>query len=101
MVKPSWQWTENDLLKMKGNKTEESLDLEFKGSQSLGIEENKKNEISKDVSAFANSEGGDIVYGVSEVGNPPSRFGDIDSGIDASLITPEWLEQVLSAERGG
>jgi hypothetical protein len=58
---------------------------------------NKKNEISKDVSAFANSEGGDIVYGVSELGRPPSRFGDIDSGIDASVITPEWLEQVINS----
>jgi hypothetical protein len=97
VAKPSWQWTENDLLKMKRNQTEESLNLEFKGSVSLGIDESKKSEISKDVSAFANSEGGDIVYGVSEVGKPPSRFGDIDSGIDASLITPEWLEQVINS----
>lgn len=97
MAKASWQWLEKDLLIMKRDQAQESLNLEFKGSASLGIEENKKNEISKDVSAFANSEGGDIIYGVSEVGKPPSRFGDIDSGIDASVITPEWLEQVINS----
>jgi len=97
MAKMSWQWTEDDLLKMKRDQIQESLYLEFKGSSSLGTEENKKNEISKDISAFANSEGGDVVYGVSEVGKPPSRFGDIDGGIDVSVITPEWLEQVINS----
>lgn len=84
MAKPSWQWTENDLLRMKRARTQESLYLEFKESASLGTKEGKKNELSKDVSVFANSEGGDIVYGVSEVGRIPSRFGDIDGGIDGS-----------------
>src|SRR4030043_659016 len=97
MAKPSWQWSEDDILKMKRDQTQESLYLEFKGSSSLSTEENKKDEISKDISAFANSEGGDLVYGVSEVGRPPSRFGDIDAGIDASIITPEWLEQVINS----
>jgi hypothetical protein len=97
MAKPSWQWIEDDLLKMKRDQTQESLYLEFKRTSSLGVEESKRNEISKDISAFANSEGGDVVYGVSEVGKPPSRFGDIDDGIDASVITPEWLEQVINS----
>ncbi len=97
MARSSWEWTENDLIEMKRNQDQESLNLEFKGSASLGMEDTRKNDISKDVSAFANSEGGDIVYGVTEAGTPPSRFGDIDDGIDASLINPEWLEQVINS----
>lgn len=93
-MKPSWEWIEDDLLSMKASKTQESLSLEFKSSLSLKNEDKKKNELSKDVSAFANSEGGDIIYGVSEIGKPPSIFGDIDEGIDPSNITPEWLDQV-------
>ncbi len=97
-MKPSWEWTEDDLLSMKANQIQESLHLEFKGSQSLDRNDNKKrNELSKDVSSFANSDGGDIVYGVSEDGKPPSKFGDIDEGINPSNITPEWVEQVLNS----
>lgn len=96
-MKPSWEWTEEDLLSMKANHTEESLSLEFKGSQSLGTNDRKRKDLSKDVSSFANSEGGDIIYGVSEARKPPSRFGDIDEGIDPSNITPEWVEQVLNS----
>ncbi len=96
-MKLSWEWTEDDLLSMKANQTEESLSLEFKSSPSLKNEDKKKNELSKDVSAFANSEGGDIIYGASESGKPPSIFRDIDEGIDSSNISPEWLEQVLNS----
>lgn len=96
-MKPSWEWTEDDLLSMKADQTEESLSLEFKRSQALGRSDKQKKDLSKDISAFANSTGGDIVYGVAEAGKPPSRFGDIDEGIDSSIISPEWVEQVLTS----
>lgn len=96
-VKPSWEWTEEDLLLMQDNKTQESLYLDFKGSRSLVNSDGAKKELSKDVSSFANSEGGDIVYGVSESGKSPSCFGSVDEGIDPSNITPEWVEQVLNS----
>ena len=97
MAKPASQWVEDDLLQMKRNETQESLYLEFKASTALGQDERKKDEIGKDVSAFANSEGGDIIYGVAEHEKPPSKFGDIDAGIDPAIISPEWLEQVINS----
>ncbi len=97
MQKVSWQLDETDLLRMKRDKIQESLNMDFKRTASLGLEEGKKSEISKDVSAFANSEGGDILYGILESGNPPSAFDNIDTGIDPAIITPEWLEQVINS----
>ena len=43
-MKPSWEWTEDDLLSMKANQAEESLSLEFKRSQSLQMTERSKKE---------------------------------------------------------
>lgn len=96
-MKPSLEWTEDDLLSMKSDQIQESLSLEFKSSKALEKSDKKRTDLSKDVSAFANSEGGDIIFGVAEVGKPPSRFGDIDEGIDPLNVSPEWLEQVLNS----
>ncbi|MFC1915217.1 helix-turn-helix domain-containing protein [Chloroflexota bacterium] len=96
-MKPSWEWTEDDILSLKDSRAQESLYLEFKSSASLAKDDRKRDELSKDVSAFANSEGGDILYGVSEYGKAPSSFGDIDNGIDPHDITPEWVEQVIQS----
>nr|WP_248278133.1 ATP-binding protein [Paenibacillus sp. SZ31] len=53
-----------------------------------------KKELSKDVSAFANSDGGILVYGVVEEGNIPVR---IDNGCDPVKVTREWIEQVIDS----
>ena len=52
-----------------------------------------KNELIKDVSAFANSAGGTIVYGIIEKGHLPEA---IDTGFDPNVVTREWLEQVIN-----
>jgi hypothetical protein len=96
-MKPSWEWAEDDLLSMKATQTEESLSFEVKRSQALERSDKNKRELSKDISAFANAVGGDIIYGVAEIGTSPSRFGDIDDGIDPTTISPEWVEQVLTS----
>jgi len=96
-MKPSWEWTEDDILSLKDSRAQESLYLEFKSSKSLAKDDQAKNEISKDVSAFANSDGGDILYGILEHEKAPCSFGDIDGGIDIHDITPEWLEQVIQS----
>jgi hypothetical protein len=96
-MKPSWDWTEDDILSLKNSRAQESLYLEFKRSESLAKDDRKRDEMSKDVSAFANSEGGDILYGVLESGKAPSSFDDIDNGVDIHDITPEWLEQVIQS----
>jgi predicted HTH transcriptional regulator len=74
------------------NGVEESVNIDFKASGALSKEEMKKKEISKDVSAFANSNGGIIVYGLSEKDHKADSF----SFIDGNVYTKEWLEQIIS-----
>ena len=47
---------------------EESLVLKYKASAALGKKSKQKTEISKDVSAFANATGGQLIYGIAEKG---------------------------------
>lgn len=61
---------------------------------SLQKTDGKKKEISKDVSAFANSAGGTIIYGVEEDKHFPTS---IDNGFDPRDISKEWIEQVINS----
>lgn len=74
------------------NGIEESINIDFKASGALSKDEMKKKEISKDVSAFANSNGGIIVYGLTEKNHKADSF----SFIDGDIYSKEWLEQVIS-----
>lgn len=77
---------------------QESLTLEFKSSPSLAKDSNSRSELAKDVSAFANSAGGQIIYGLRETsGGPPRGSIGPDGGVDPSIITKEWIEQVLNS----
>lgn len=58
------KWSERKILDLINNGIEENLHLEYKSSSSLERTEGKKKEISKDISAFANSDGGTIIYGI-------------------------------------
>jgi len=73
------------------NSVAESIHLDYKGSEALV---GKTSEIAKDVSAFANSDGGIIIYGVREEGRLPKS---IDQGVDHKKRTREWLEQVIQS----
>ena len=73
--------------------TEESTYLDYKAAGALDKTDAKKKEISKDVAAFANSDGGIIIYGMEEEGHKPIAF----SYIDGNIFTKEWLEQVISS----
>lgn len=75
------------------NGLEESIHIEFKSNGALLMTDGAKKEISKDVSAFANSDGGIIVYGISE----KEHKADSLSFIDGNTFTKEWLEQVISS----
>ncbi|MCI5123368.1 MAG: ATP-binding protein [Candidatus Electrothrix sp. AR5] len=75
--------------------TPESIWLDYKASPALS--KKKKDEICKDVSAFANADGGMLIYGIEEekknkVGLPAG----MDNGIDIKEINKEWIDQILS-----
>ena len=59
-------WDESKLNSYIDNAVEEGPELEYKASGSLRKQEGKKTEITKDVSSFANSAGGTIIYGIKE-----------------------------------
>ena len=82
----------DDLQAMIDGQVQESLHLDYKSSPALSMK--SRDEIAKDVSAMANSDGGLIVYGVEESGHLPVR---LDPGVSDSSITREWIENVLSS----
>jgi hypothetical protein len=66
-MKPSWEWTEDDLTQLITDKVVEHLGLDYKASAKLQRGNDRKaTEVSIDVSGFANSAGGTIVYGMLE-----------------------------------
>jgi len=73
------------------NEVEESIHLDYKAAGALTKEDNKRTEITKDVSSFANSDGGIIIYGVSEKDHRPSEI----SPINGRVFTKEWIENVF------
>ncbi len=75
------------------NEIEESINVDFKSADALSKLDAKKKEMSKDVSAFANSNGGIIIYGVNEINHKASEL----SFVDGNEFTKEWLEQVISS----
>jgi hypothetical protein len=91
-------WTLEKIEQYITDGIEENIHLDYKGSGSISKKGEKKKEISKDVSAFANSDGGVIIYGVKE-------FDDIQKNhlpekidpIDGKEFSKEWLEQVINS----
>lgn len=85
--------TKEDLERLVQDKTEETLQLEFKGAQSLTMTEGNKREICKDVSAMANSAGGVIVYGILE----KDHYAGSISPVKRVECSKERLDQVISS----
>lgn len=85
-------YTIEDINNLITNEVEENIHLDYKAAGALDKKDDKKrNEITKDISAFANSDGGIIVYGVSEEDHRPKEI----SLIDGRIFTKEWLENVI------
>ncbi|HUD88950.1 MAG TPA: ATP-binding protein [Xanthobacteraceae bacterium] len=93
-MRPVVEWDESDLLAIIRDEVQESLTLDYKSSAALRKNDKERNDLSKDVSAFANSEGGLLVYGVQENRHIPTA---IDVGVDRRQITKEWLESVIKS----
>ncbi|MBK7704521.1 MAG: ATP-binding protein [Acidobacteria bacterium] len=93
-------WTENKLRNFISAEIEESLTLEYKSAEALDRTEFKKKEITKDVSAMANSAGGVIVYGIAESSNPEKRhLPERIVPVNRLEFPREWLEQIIQAIR--
>jgi len=81
-----------DLKSLIKNEVQENIHLDYKDGRA--INRKKRNEIAKDVSAFANSDGGILIYGIREEGYLPV---EIDQGVDHSIFTREWIEEVITS----
>jgi len=84
------EFTQEDILEIISSGTEESINIEFKDARALSSENGK--EISKDVSAFANSDGGLIFYGISEENHVAAGI----TYIDGNKYNKEWLENKIT-----
>ena len=83
--------TQQDIQEIIDSKLEESINIEFKNARALSNDKMVKKEISKDVSSFANSDGGIIFYGIDEKDHVASGV----SFIDGNIFTKEWLENII------
>lgn len=84
-----------DIESLKTTATPESPHLEYKSIRSLENNDNHKKEISKDVSAIANSAGGVIVYGIEE--DRSTHAPKEIQGLPSSENKTEWLENIISS----
>ncbi|WP_375467505.1 helix-turn-helix domain-containing protein [uncultured Nostoc sp.] len=95
MTTPLKEWSEETILSMIKDRVQESLELDYKECAAIfPLTDKKKIELSKDVSAFANSAGGIIIYGVKENGHIPTEF---DTGFYPDALSKERLEQIINS----
>ena len=86
----------SDLDRLVVEDVQESLTLEYKSADALGRSNQQRNELFKDVSAFANSAGGQIIYGIQENDHHPVRAQDADA-VNHAEVSREWIEQVIDS----
>lgn len=84
-------YTIEDIQSLIDIQAEENTYYEFKDARA--IDDKQKAEISKDVSAFANADGGVIIYGLNEDRNTHKAVGL--SFVDTLKYSKEWLENVI------
>lgn len=91
----SQTWDQAKIEQFIENGIEENLNLDYKAADAL--DKSKKREITKDVSAMANSSGGLIVYGIKEYDDSERKhLPEAIDPIDRTLFSKEWLEHVIS-----
>ena len=85
IAKPVYKITKADIDALLSDAVRESQDIDYKASLPGSSDEGKR-EFLADVSSFANSSGGDIVYGVTEAeGIPVEAHGLPDANADAEI----------------
>jgi len=90
-------WDYSRIEKLIAEGVEESLLMEYKSADALSKSDSKKREITKDVSAMANSASGVIIYGIKEYDeNDKRHLPEKIDGVDRTEYSKEWLEQVIN-----
>lgn len=96
MSKPVAEWTEDDVLSLPPGENDE---FERKGARLLdftvpGVREGDvRDELAKQLSAFANTGGGRIIYGLHDDGNVDN--GGVARTLRGRRTTKDWLEDVI------
>src|ERR1700737_587160 len=96
MPNPIRNWTEDDVLALPAG---ENDSFERKGARSLDLklsgvkEDDVLNELAKQLSAFSNTGGGQIIYGVAN--NGAVDGGGVALSVKGRQSTKEWLEDVI------
>lgn len=80
----------SDIEQMIRNQVQENIHLDYKDSRA--VRKDARDDFAKDVSAFANSDGGFLIYGVQEKDHLPF---EIDEGVDDNEISREWIESAV------
>jgi hypothetical protein len=92
-------WDQEELQRHITERIEEHSELDYKAAASLGKQNDKRDEITKDVSAFANSAGGTIIYGIKELAKPNNHLPEKLDPIDRTQFSKEWLETIINTIR--
>lgn len=94
---PAPTWDEAKLFALIADQIEESFNLEYKSAGAISRETKAKTEITKDVSALANSGGGTIIYGMAEFSDMARKHlpEKIDPA-DRTNFSKEWLENIIA-----
>ena len=90
-------WDEDRLCRMIDDQVEENLHLDYKAAQSLQKTDKSRREIVKDVTSFANADGGVIIYGISEFRDrEKAHIPEKLDPVKRSQISKEWLEHIVT-----
>lgn len=79
-----------DIERMIRSQQQESVHLDYKAGRAINLK--ARDDIAKDVSAFANAAGGLLIYGVEEKDHLPVR---IDEGVADAECSREWIEAAI------
>lgn len=88
-------WTEEKIQQYIDDGYEESLTLEYKAAGAVLKRPDRNPEIHRDVSAFANSAGGIIIYGVKEFSGDKKHLPEKIDPISRKAFSKEQLEHII------
>jgi hypothetical protein len=89
--KPIDDILENDVAALVLAKREEGPQIDFKSWEPRPSDDKWKNDFCKDVCAFGNAAGGDLVYGMEEVDGVASKLAPFEAEVDSLSLTLQNL----------